>query len=547
MAGNKITCVHITPKDIRLLEGRINNGIMLITKTATVPKAARFFCGERIAYMGEMVNAIIDAMRVNSFSSKTLHLVYDNKVNVSFYLDEKLIGSGNSGLSLSKLLSTDITAVKKSGNTGESKAENSGTIVHKRPWGKYITENEKGELYTTVTMERDLVNFLVDSFQGRGYKIASLEVPETSILYLRKFVSYSYDALNKLIIYADDQLSGTAYLFTKDAPAGASPLHFDEFPIENFAEAVTETIKEEIRKKKLVNPQIMLIGDAFENPAEYVECCQLLYESGLCCIDTYGLWNNASAPLNTIRVITPNTGEEITVNGKFGICISLLIRSMEQKPENMIEGFHPMFLSLKTKRTLSNLFFAASILLALYGACTAGVSFMMDQIAKEEKDRVAMISENTLNMCEQQRDAVKVQVENLNTIDSRYNEIFKFIYSHINEDLNIASVDTQNMLPSAVSPESAYAGAAQSQTPTDAITGDGTENVTDPVTNNINNYTMQTIVIRGYARTSEGSVALYNDLVAANLGEVKIVGVEQVPLPSNETIFAFEMTVGIPV
>ena len=57
-------------------------------------------------------------------------------------------------------------------------------------------------------------------------------------------------------------------------------------------------------------------------------------------------------------------------------------------------------------------------------------------------------------------------------------------------------------------------------------------------------YEMQTIVIRGYSRTTEGPVSLYKALVNAGIGEVKVVGVEQVPLPSQETLFAFELTVG---
>lgn len=57
-------------------------------------------------------------------------------------------------------------------------------------------------------------------------------------------------------------------------------------------------------------------------------------------------------------------------------------------------------------------------------------------------------------------------------------------------------------------------------------------------------YTMQTIVIRGYSRTTDGPVELYKALVNADIGEVKVVGVEQVPLPSKETLFAFELTVG---
>lgn len=42
MGSSKIACVHITRENIRLVEGRVQNGVMLLTRTAIIQKANRF-------------------------------------------------------------------------------------------------------------------------------------------------------------------------------------------------------------------------------------------------------------------------------------------------------------------------------------------------------------------------------------------------------------------------------------------------------------------------------------------------------------------------
>lgn len=92
MGSSKIACVNITRENIRLVEGRAQNGVMLLTRTAIIQKANRFFSNERLAFMSDMVAAIVNTMNVNSFTSKDVHIVYDNGLDVQFFLDEKLVG-----------------------------------------------------------------------------------------------------------------------------------------------------------------------------------------------------------------------------------------------------------------------------------------------------------------------------------------------------------------------------------------------------------------------------------------------------------------------
>lgn len=545
--NNKIACIHITRNDVRIVEGRVSSGVILISHSAIVQKAGRFFSGDRLANMSDLVSAIVTSMTMNSITAKELYIVYDNNLQVDFFLDEKLIAKKeNKSFSFGK---------KKDSNDGDAaSAKNVGVIEHKKEWGKFITETEKGQLYTTTKIERDLVDFLISEFQEHGYKACSLEAPETALLYLRKMIPFTYDALNKLVLYANDETTGYFYQFTKDAPSGGQKqVHFDASESNEFVGKVCGVIKDEIRKSALHNPHIMLVGDAFANPDTYIECCRALQEEGLTCIDLYARWKNTNLPINCIRVIVPDEDIEIERDGRFGICMALFARVFEGKPENLIEGFHLMGLNKKTKIGLVEVGLTVASLFLVFSVITTGISVYENIVAKSEYERASNATESRLALAQQQRDAAKARVDSLSTIDRRYNEIFKFVYAQVDEDLNIASIDTMDMIPSTETTGSAYGGEttdssqavsdpSQVTQPTDGEQASDVVDVTGETS--ATSYTMQTIVIRGYSRTTDGPVELYKALVNADIGEVKVVGVEQVPLPSKETLFAFELTVG---
>lgn len=545
--NNKIACIHITRNDVRIVEGRVSSGVILISHSAIVQKAGRFFSGDRLANMSDLVSAIVTSMTMNSITAKELYIVYDNNLQVDFFLDEKLIAKKeNKSFSFGK---------KKDSNDGDAaSAKNVGVIEHKKEWGKFITETEKGQLYTTTKIERDLVDFLISEFQEHGYKVCSLEAPETALLYLRKMIPFTYDALNKLVLYANDETTGYFYQFTKDAPSGGQKqVHFDASESNEFVGKVCGVIKDEIRKSALHNPHIMLVGDAFANPDTYIECCRALQEEGLTCIDLYARWKNTNLPINCIRVIVPDEDIEIERDGRFGICMALFARVFEGKPENLIEGFHLMGLNKKTKIGLVEVGLTVASLFLVFSVITTGISVYENIVAKSEYERASNATESRLALAQLQRDAAKARVDSLSTIDRRYNEIFKFVYAQVDEDLNIASIDTMDMIPSTETTGSAYGGEttdssqavsdpSQVTQPTDGEQASDVVDVTGETS--ATSYTMQTIVIRGYSRTTDGPVELYKALVNADIGEVKVVGVEQVPLPSKETLFAFELTVG---
>ena len=110
--NNKIACIHITRNDVRIVEGRVSSGVILISHSAIVQKAGRFFSGDRLANMSDLVSAIVTSMTMNSITAKELYIVYDNNLQVDFFLDEKLIAKKENKRSASERRKIQTTVTR---------------------------------------------------------------------------------------------------------------------------------------------------------------------------------------------------------------------------------------------------------------------------------------------------------------------------------------------------------------------------------------------------------------------------------------------------
>ena len=561
MGTSKIVCVHITQESIRLLEGKVQGREIQILQAATLSGAEMFFDNGRLSALAEMVDAVVHTMTLHSFSSKELHIVYDNNLEVDFFLNEKPKQKKTSkyNITFGKKNDKDKDTSEKS---LDGQKNRSAVIQHKKQWGQFVTEFEHGEMNTTTIMERDLVKFMVSAFGEYGYKVVSIEPPETALMYLRNMVPFTYDSLHKLVIYANDAASGTMYQFTKDMPAGTKKFHFDDIPAPRLADKTIGVIKEEIRKSSLHGPSVFLVGDAFNNIDTYVDICEGLKKEGITPIDMYGAWNDNALPFDTVEVSVPED-VDFNVCGQYGLCVCMLARTMEKKPENMIEGLQMPTVGWKTKHMAVDV---SAIIAALFMLCNVtltGVGVAKDLMVRNEIKHSTNATEVQLTQAQNERDLSKAEAAILQTLDERYKDIFSFAYQHVSNDLNIASIDTIDMIPVSNSSGSNYSGTADDDS-TDGTT-DGTTDTTaktdggatdatadnstttdgsvDATDTSSTAFESKTLVIRGYARNSYAPVKLYNELSKVGMGEVKISGVQQVKIPSNETLFAFELTV----
>ena len=194
--------IHINKDKIRLLEGYINNDALIITKAAEITDCERFFEKERLTRLSPLVKTVCELL-AERFTTRNLHIVYDNKLAVDFNFDDNLIGKRRD---LGKFFGQMNNEQKGRGDKSDKvRMRNDGVITHSKKWGLFITEDIKGELTTQTSISKDLSDCLISEFGKYNYKVLSIDVPENTIFYLRNSSTYTFDSMNKLIIYANNE------------------------------------------------------------------------------------------------------------------------------------------------------------------------------------------------------------------------------------------------------------------------------------------------------------------------------------------------------
>ena len=398
-----------------------------------------------------------------------------------------------------------------------------GTIRDRKQWGQFITENERGRMYTTASIERDIVESLIIEFGEYGYNVKSIEPAETALIYLRNFIPQSYDHPNKLVLWANDKDTANMLVFTKDAPALYKRVNF--YAYDDFAESVEQTLYDEAQKAQLKSPQLILIGDVFKDVDEYVYLCEKMASFGFQTVDIYSLWDSENMPIDGIRVI-PKTDKVIT--SAYGVCIALMLRLKESKPENFKPFAKVPFLSGRNKHIFVNCLVHVAVIILIASGVITGLSGYEYFTDMAELSNPTDATTGSLTSLTTKRDLAGEKINAINSVDDRYNEIFKFIAAKTSATTNIISVDTIDMIPVPEVSDSNYA-----------------ETTEQPETQAPELPVKKALVVRGYSINSDGPAELYRSLRKTGLGETKLVGVEQIVLPSGETLFAFEMTVDV--
>ena len=535
MITGKIASHHISDKSIKIAEAIVSRGRVEVTNAITIPNADRFFNQSgRLINLVSMVDTIVMSMESGGMTAKKLSVSFSGSaLETVFSIDpiKNLPKKGLSGISLS--------FGKKDGNTkAEADFSKGATIKRRHSWGQFVTQDEQGEAVSVTQAERDMVESFMRAFSSHGYKVISLETPDTALVYTRNTVEYSYDSLNKVVLYADNEESGVVYTMTKDVPSVITPVQFDTLESYSMQDRIRELVLREINKGQMRNPYIYLIGDAFANIDLYIQIAQDLEIDGLQVVDLYGMNKEVEQIPNSIQVCISEEADPTMpeLTSEYGLCICLFLRCYEDKPENLCEGKLPSLISPKVSIVGSKVVLAAGILFFAVNLILTGLTgYETLSIRREIQDSTSLRTQ--LNQAEAKRDDARIQLEALNTIDPRLADVFTFIYENVDSSLNIASVDTIDMLPSVSSSTSNYNGTGEEG----SETGEPVESA--PVFA-ITNYTQQQLVIRGYSTKSNGSIELYNALQRAGIGEVRLVGHQQVGLPSGETIYIFELRAG---
>ena len=537
MISGKLAALHITDKTIHIVEGDVNRGAIDIIGVFTIDNTDRFFNRGKLINLASMVDAIDKQMATNGMTSKRLAICFDNVFEVSFSIDPVISRKKEAGLKgLFKREEEEENASQK-----PTEKASAATIRHRHSWGQYVTQDEEGEAVSTSLAERDMIDSLVREFEARGYKIVSIEAPETDLIYTRNTIPFSYDSLNKIIIWADDKETGSVYTMTKDVPSVIKQVQFDSLESPAFDDKIKEICLREVELGHMRNPFVYLIGDAFSDVIEYDDIAEELSYEGITVIDLYGNVTDYSELPDAVQIRRSENMSELSddVTCSYGLCICLLLRCLDTEPENLCEKRRFRLISPKERALLVQLTRVSAVIFFAVNLLLTGL------IAYEDMSVKAKVQDSeTLNIrlsqAETKKAKAKAQLNELNTIDTRIESIVNFVYENIDSTVNIASIDTVDMIPQSQTSASSYAK-TEDKTGAEAENTDvKSEDSKKENESSSSTYARKQLIIRGYSTRSAGPIELYNKLNLLGIGEIKLAGQQQVELPSGEVIYVFE-------
>lgn len=545
MITGKIAGVHITTQSIRVVESEISRGRIEIINALSIPNAARFFSHGRLINLVSLVETISMSMHSCGMAAKRLSISFDNAFQTSFSIEP--VKRRN------KKQSLNISFGKKKDNNGKPDIDDNGgaTVRKQHSWGEFITQDEQGEAVSVIVGEKDLLNSLSAAFASCGYKVLSIEPPDTSLIYTRNTVDYSYDSLNKIVVYAENDEIGDLYILTKDVPSTIKRIQFDSVEGATLGDRVRELCQIEITAGQMRNPYIFLLGDAFKDMDTYIKIAEDLDYEGMQVSDLYGLVTNPDAAEGEVDIVISEEADSAMpeITPEYGICICQLLRCFDTEPENLAPRRLPTLISSQATSTAMKVLQIAAIIFLVFNVVLTGLTaFEAISIRSSLQDTGALHAQ--LNETKAEKAEAEIQLAALNAIDPRLAEVFNFIYENVDPSLNIASVDTVDMLPTAEDSESKYAEESNKK---DDKTENGEESSverkkdTSSATPSVESaivLNQKQLIIRGYSTKSNGTIALYNALNRAGIGEVRLVGHQQVELPSGELIYIFELSAG---
>lgn len=566
----KTVAIHITPVAIRIAEGCLSGAKLRITRTALIPDSSDYFTDGKLDHLAEMANSIVKAMKESGMKAKSLAICYDNHNDIAVeWVEGIAVEEKKRRMKFREWLHSDAGKKKAPEDDEAANKSETGLLTKRTGWGQYITESESGVLTSITTADRDLISGIAWQFEELGYHVDSIESPSTALLYLHHAAPYNYDSMVKLLIQANKEGICTVYRWTKDIPAQVTerPTSPDDGDLPSQILAVCQ--REALAGSGLRRPLIMLGGDLLNTYSAYNAAAEKLGENGYSVLDIYNCHFEDTQPNqcvdNSLKVeICGNRGNE-NVCGQFTACIGLLLRALESTPCDLITRKDLMKTNSAALKKSAYVMFAAVIVLAASVAAT-GLRIVGTNKMKAEIVSDAVLNGN-LATAVANRQGMQDRIAAMDGIDSRYKGVLTYALGTVNSSLNIASIDTENVLDETTSASKFSSDATTGTAATTSGTEGETQGAADPAASGqssgkeettLNLASRQKIIIRGYANSSGTAMDFYNSLMSTGIGSVELVGIQQVKLEDNredqsgkkiadgptETIYAFEVTVG---
>jgi len=552
----RTAAIHITPTCIRVAEGAITGSKLRIYKTALVPNAEQYFPDGKCDHLAELAAAVAAAMRSAGMKAKDLCIAYENLGDIAVEWVEGTVPEEKPRRKISNLWHMEI-GKKAITSQKEQETADTGMCRQVDHWGVYVTEGERGTLRSVSTADNDLIAGIAYEFHDLGYHVNSIESQQTALLYLRHAAPYSWDSKEKMLIQTRENAC-TVYRWTKDTPA-----HVTERPFDTESSTVPEQVLAICQRESLAGnlrrPLIMLGGDLMATYSAYIGAVEYMEQNGCTILDIYNCKEpDGGEPNRCVDKALPteiyaNRGKE-NVCGQFTVCIGLLYRQLEKEPCNLLTKGNLQktdMAALKLSARLVSISAAAlALALALTGVRLVGTYRMRSELQS------ATALQGSLASAIANRQGMEDRLTALAGIDSRYKSVLVYALGNVNSSLNIASIDTENVLEETTSASKFAADTASqpAETGTDGSQTPATEAGGTP----LDLTSRQKIIIRGYATSSGDAMQFYNSLMASGIGSVELVGIQQVKLEDNRkaqngekistapvaSIYAFELSVG---
>lgn len=525
----QITAIHITESSIRIASGGFNKfGKLAVKKTAYIPDADRFFVDRRLVYLRDMVSAVATVMKEERILCKTLSICYEAEgVETEFIARELAPKRGQ--VDLKRIFAKKDSSDQQPKERKEKKRKieiSNGTITRRQSWGDYTVRNKGGSIHTLSTADYDLIVALTNEFTEKGFAVKSIEGIGTALMYLKHSYPYSYDNMSQLLINVGTAGRATVYTFTKNIPSKVDDRLVTGEGYEGMAESIATICEAEVKGEGHRRPVVVLGGDGIRSYTGYNIIANRLMEQGYTVYDIYDYFEeNGMKEAVKIQIDGDSTPDRC---GLFTACISLLFRTLDANPENLSmrsirkSSITKLQMLSHTVSILMGVFLILSIvLLGMRGLNVMEIRSTMVDTTIQNATYSSVLSEKT---------TASEQLASLEYDDERISNLLNLVTDIVPSGVHIISVDTEGTIPSTE---------ATSEL---AITSELEEAEEDStVTVATLAATAENIIVRGFATSSHLPVELYEDCVAAGIGDFELVGTKEVELPNGDTLYAFEL------
>ncbi len=515
--NGKLLTVYISPTGVRVAEGENRGGNPTISRFFTVPAVEEYFTevpGQTGTYeitnMSGLIDVILNECQNQRTSSRRV-MISTNCLGIQTEITTE---QGRS--SIKDMLTADIGGSKKDKNPNKKKGS-LGNLTCVVSWGELIKDGRACRQVSTTSGDKFICTSLAQEFYRRGYEVISVADCPGTLMNFRQAEEATFDHKGKAIFDFDTCFN--SILLVKDLPVVIK----DYNPMDTFElkERILTMVQDAIETTGR-NPKIFLTGSMMQDTELYGSLIDRLEGSGY---SVYDLFDRPTVDPETGR--DPSTGRTV-LTPDYAINIAMLMSAYAKSVVALTPkiGFDEIF--KKNSKNVATFGLIAASLVFLFAGFNAGKTLLAMKTMKDRPPQVSQL-QSTISNLQAQQTQLQNTINTLTQADVTVLDTLDFIYSNKSPLINIVSVDTKDMLPSAnVDTSGTTAG--------DASTEEGGVHVAK---------TREAIIIRGYARTDNAAIDFYQKLFNYGLPTDPVLnGVEKYTLPDGTDVHVFEIEIG---